>query len=115
MRNTPWSALVRKRIFGAFLSGFFFVSQVVFANAAESNLWHERFNAHPNAPAGDFAGRLSELLAPYGSVRQSSAPTHSSSGRVVVQIQDVHQNAEAQANIAKAVQQLIDENSIDLV
>ncbi len=50
----------------------------------------------------------------YGSVRDISLPSGAAKG-VVVHIQDVHLNPEAQANIGRAVQALMEERRVDLV
>ncbi len=49
-----------------------------------------------------------------GTIRKIAAPA-TSSGRVVIHIQDVHQNQEAQRNIGKAIQALIEAKTVGLV
>ncbi len=49
-----------------------------------------------------------------GTIRKIFSP-EKISGRVVIHIQDVHRNLEAQINISKAVQELIDQKKVDLV
>ena len=49
-----------------------------------------------------------------GSVRKIISPSHSN-GRIVIHIQDIHRNREAQTNIGKTVQELINQKTVDLV
>ncbi len=57
---------------------------------------------------------LKSLPQNAGSIRKITSPTKSS-GRTVVYIQDVHRNREAQQNIGKAVQELINNRVVDVV
>jgi len=58
---------------------------------------------------------LNALPYAYGQVRDISLPQGRSSGQVVIHIEDVHMNPEAQANIGRAVQGLIAQKKIDLL
>ncbi len=49
-----------------------------------------------------------------GSIRKIISPPHPN-GRIVIHIQDVHRNREAQTNIGKAVEELINQKKIGLV
>jgi hypothetical protein len=56
------------------------------------------------------------LSSPHGTIRQVSLPSKlTANTKTIIHIQDVHQNAEAQQNIAQAVQKLIDSGKADLV
>ncbi len=55
------------------------------------------------------------LSTAYGSVQKVVVPKTPKSNRTIIHIQDVHMNAEAQQNIEKAVQGLIDGNHVDLI
>lgn len=69
-------------------------------------------------PAG-FARKHAALFQslPYslGTVRDVVLPRGRDAGRIVVHIQDVHQNQEAQENIAAAVQSLVDAKAAGLI
>ncbi len=56
----------------------------------------------------------------FGTVRKIISPKKdtdlpAAAGRIVIHIQDVHRNSEAQANIGRAVQELINQKKVDLV
>jgi len=55
---------------------------------------------------------ISHIPSQYGSIRKI---TEGASDRIILHIQDVHMNHEAQVNIGKAIQHLIDHNSVNLV
>ena len=57
---------------------------------------------------------LTSLSHQYGTIRKISGPTDKPD-KVVIHIQDVHQNKEAQQNIGKTIQALIDQNVVDMV
>ena len=122
-----FSRMTTRKVFGGALGLIYFVANVVLAHSAESNFWAERrrpafagFSQRPSSTASVFSPSIrqrfpaefraahGELLRsfPYaqGSVRQISFPPRfSPQGPVVIHIQDVHQNREAQRHIAEAV------------
>jgi len=58
---------------------------------------------------------LKALPAQYGSIRGVSIPGKESSEKIVIHIQDIHMNLEAQKNIGTALQELIHKGQVDLV
>ncbi len=131
-----------KRLFlrgaAAALSVVVFMTNVVFAHAAEINFWdqrreaiHQNFNPAFLPPASALVssglpatlpkGSESSLLPivkalpqNFGSIRKITVPS-AHSNRVVIHIQDIHRNQEAQENIGNAVRSLIDNKTVDLV
>ncbi|OVE77680.1 hypothetical protein BVX98_02140 [bacterium F11] len=68
-----------------------------------------------NLPAGQIGGHaslISALPSQFGTIRNI---TNVSAENTIIHIQDIHQNDEAQANIAKSVQSLIDQDQVDLI
>lgn len=67
----------------------------------------------------EFKERVSPLLnslpLSYGTVRRVTLPPKKAAQRIVLLIQDVHHNPDAQRNIGQAIQSLIDKNSVDIV
>jgi len=57
---------------------------------------------------------LNSLLSPYASIRKTLTPAGQSNG-TILHIQDIHQNLDAQTNIAHLLTTLIHHNKIDLV
>ncbi|MBK9429457.1 MAG: DUF89 family protein [Elusimicrobia bacterium] len=76
-------------------------------------------NVVPSVPKGfvkEHAGLLSALSPAHGTIRKVSfSPQHASIPPVIVHIQDVHMNAEAQWNIREAVSSLIRSGRVNLV
>jgi adenylate kinase family enzyme len=77
-------------------------------------------NTPPNLPTARHGEEfLLNIPSAYGSIRKISpsakASGDKSNSRVVIHIQDVHLNAEAQGNIGQAVQSLIDSGKVDLI
>ncbi len=71
-----------------------------------------------NLPSGflKHADNALDALSPqYGSLRSATVPPNVENPPVVIHIQDVHLNAEAQANIGKTMQALVDRGAVDLV
>lgn len=62
----------------------------------------------------DISSLLAALPYSYGTVRQINMPA-ARTDKTVIHIQDVHQNQDAQTNIGKALQELIDQNKVNLV
>jgi hypothetical protein len=60
-------------------------------------------------------GLFNALSATFGTVRRVTLPVGSNPHRIVIHIQDVHQNTDAQRNIGMAIQSLIDHKSAGLV
>jgi membrane associated rhomboid family serine protease len=63
----------------------------------------------------EHAALLSSLSGPYGSVRRVFQPPRPSMGPLVVHIQDVHMNADAQENIAGLLRELAGKKAVGLV
>ncbi len=120
------------------LSISLFASNCVFLYANEVNLWKERQKSiqtarlpKPWAVAGS-VGKTPPLVDPFGSkesslkslvlsfparlgsIRHVSIPK-SGRGPVLIHIQDVHRNLEAQKNIGLFLQSLIEKKHVDLV
>lgn len=70
----------------------------------------------PKNQISEYATLISALPQNVGTVRKVSIP-HSFQDikKIVIQIQDVHMNAEAQKNIGQAVQELIQQKKVDLI
>jgi len=126
-----------RKSFSAFLALFWFLSQVVLAHSAEINFWSERRLGHtavertalfPSStiPPPRFPTRIPKNLEPtlaplisalspnFGSIRKIRL-SPKKSNPIVIYIQDVHRNPEAQRNISKLVQELITQKKVDLV
>lgn len=119
-----------RKLTAATLGIVLFLNNSVFADSLQINLWSER-----KAPTRDFpalppirktglihsglpqkySALLSALPRACASVRGVVLPRGKDAGVVVVHIQDVHMNAEAQSHIGKTVQALIDSRAIGLV
>ena len=67
-----------------------------------------------NKEKKEFTPLLETLSNAYSTIRQIQVPKNNK-GPIVVHIQDVHMNQEAQTNIGKVVQKLIEEEKIDLI
>src|SRR5581483_10843936 len=61
------------------------------------------------------ASILSTLSKPYGSVREIVEPRKPHPYRILIYVQDVHKNYEAQSNIAHAVKDLIENRTVDFI
>ncbi|HOW29038.1 MAG TPA: inositol monophosphatase family protein, partial [Elusimicrobiota bacterium] len=55
------------------------------------------------------------LPAQFGTIRKVSLPSSIASPKIIVHVQDVHRNSEAQQNIGAALQSLVEQNSVQLV
>jgi hypothetical protein len=128
----------------AILAMLTFITNCALLHATETNFWKDRQKTlqqaeiklasalpvvpnltNPHIPASTSFSHLTptqkelpilQSLSPaYGSVRKILAPTTGTSNRIVLHIQDIHLNPEAQTNIAKTLQQLIDDKKVDLV
>src|SRR5262245_8819819 len=105
------------------LSVVYFFTNSLFAHTVEMNLWAERKKNFPPAIPTHRPNDVEEALSPilhslsfaFGTVRRVSLPTKPWNGNVVVCVQDVHRNVEAQTNIAKALQALINRKLVGLV
>lgn len=94
------------------LNGF---SSVSLQNVAQSHLqrkWSQELSPADMKRLGDI---LSAIPGQYGSVREISIPRGAVSGPVVVHIQDVHLNEEAQNNIAAILKSLTDQKKAGLI
>ena len=94
-----------------------FLANCALAHAAEVNFWKEREKARP-APVPQIAMSLPAPVSPlqFGSIRGvSKLPDLKKSPHLVIHIQDVHRNFEAQSNIGKIVQSLIDQGNVGLI
>jgi hypothetical protein len=128
-----------KKILSALLSSVYFCVNVALLHATEVNIWSERKKSHPHfevaslpeltRPISIFnptalpvksseikrSPKITQLLPPaYGTVRHITGPRNSSKG-TLIHIQDVHLNAEAQLNIQRTVEELINNKAIDFV
>lgn len=125
-----------KKTFTLTLAVFYLVSQVVLGHATETNIWDERRTfarlgrASADTPAFDFPPiqknfQLSRLPLQTQTSFHGLPLTHvsiqdvfeagkQSQGKVVL-IQDIHLNAEAQANIAHALQELVNQKKVNVI
>ncbi len=83
--------------------------------AVKPSLPQEIEKTLPKAIASQLIPLFESLPATYGTVRNVSVPAGKNANKVVIHIQDVHRNAEAQRNIAKTVQALIDSQRVGLI
>jgi hypothetical protein len=112
-----------RRFIAAFLALLVFVTNSVLAHAVETNFWSQRRNADMRNNASAMAGpgsALAHIVAGlplrYGTIRSVTVPpTTFTAQRVVIHIQDVHLNQDAQANIAHAIEVLLQQKHVDLV
>ncbi len=104
-----------------FLLPIYASTQCVFAYSPETNFWKERQAAvsrHPGESRGpvinlDSGVRRNDGLNQFGTYR---SPLPQTNGKpAILHIQDVHLNAEAQTNISKAVQVLLQNQQVDLI
>jgi len=135
----------RSKVFSISVALLFFAANCVLAYAHKSNFWAERQKKtnriksepkpqtllsslpspflRPNTTIpplpenidGRYSKLINSLPLAYGNVRNISIPEKSTDEKIVIHIQDVHLNLEAQTNIGKAIQELIDNNLVDLV
>ncbi len=128
--------LAPQKIIALFLCTVLFATHVAFAHLPETSLWSERrtgsspWNAAIEGPRsvgtlcpdvsrsrmnGLFVGAMDlSSLNPFVTVRKVLKPAgHSKS--VVLHIQDIHGNQEAQLNISRALQKLNEQKKIDMV
>ncbi len=127
----------------SFLSLHVFFTNVVFCHSLESNFWAERrsnevaslpldFHMAPLLSSVDVSSKIKNQLPRgcessllpllralpqnIGTIRKIIPPRRGGQApRIVLHIQDVHLNPEAQANIGQVVQNLADQNVVDLV
>lgn len=116
-----------------------FATNVLLAHSSEFNFWSERQKLAglpanfpqlpipassiskqirrqiPKEQSARASSLIQSLPSTYGSVRHLVAPSKTKGAKTVVYLQDVHLNPEAQDNLAKALQSLIDQKAIDLV
>ncbi|OVE75418.1 hypothetical protein BVX98_07645, partial [bacterium F11] len=125
-----------------FLSVLLLLTQAVFPYSAQTNIWKERkrhqFAQMPmdsmslppvfqpnlqqrkkpslrnkgSQKKRDSLSLVTSLLHPFGSIRHINKGT---SDNIILHLQDVHENFEAQKNLSAVVQNLIDHNQVDLV
>ncbi len=100
------------------LSVVVLATNCLFAHSVEVNFWTERRTTSPtsiSARGGEIPARPGLWgISQFGTVRKILKPRGVSKG-TVLHIQDIHRNREAQTAISKAVQQLINSDSIDLI
>jgi len=65
--------------------------------------------------ASDLKNVLKNIPQQYGTIRDVVSPKQNKNTRVLIHIQDVHMNHEAQANIGEMIQALINKKQVDLV
>src|SRR5436305_2055424 len=102
------------RIFATGLTAIYFATNCVFAHSAESNFWAERKKSASRSVI--LRAKVPKDL----SARDSSPSAQNDNGSdhqplVVIHIQDVHRNPEAQQNIAQTIQAMINRGHVDLV
>ncbi len=114
-----------------FLTPVYFLTNVALGSIAESNIWADRRSAPSlksttidplplRRPGTLLAGTPLPLkndfdLSSYGSIRKIIPPASGKTGPTVLHIQDVHMNADAQLNIGRAIQTLIDKDRVEAV
>src|SRR5437762_2927516 len=106
-----------KKAFSTGLAVVTFLTNCVLAHAAETNFWKERQKSLPQPPP-QLAMNLPVPVSPlqFGSVRGvSKLPDLKKTSRLVIHIQDVHRNFEAQSNIGNIVASLMSQGNIGLV
>ncbi len=116
------------RVVAGSLSIVYLATNCLFAGRVEGNIWQERrpssapnvFIQRPRIPAvhTDLGLRRASMmaLARFGTIRNVQKSTHPSpKNPVVLHVQDVHMNSEAQRNISGALQQLIDNEKVRLL
>jgi len=69
----------------------------------------------PKGSERRFASLLQALPPAYGSVRNLTVPTAGANGKTIIYLQDVHLNPEAQENLARTLQELIDQKATGLI
>lgn len=88
----------------------------VASQAVSSSVSTRIAKALPKGIKSEIGPLLASLSSDFGNVRKIQLPSSSQKARrIVVHIQDVHLNPEAQANIGKAVQALVEKKQIGLV
>ncbi len=125
------------KFFSFFIALIHFLTACVFAYAPEANVWNERKKMPPIIgqsflvpnSVSPFRGSTSTKVGTKlllkslvgslpdadGTFRCIRVPQKFDSGKIVIHIQDVHKNVEAQRNIARAVKDLLNKNDIDLL
>src|SRR5262249_54466004 len=69
----------------------------------------------PRGFARKYADVFNALSPSFGSVRQIALPQGPDSGRVVIHVQDVHRNEQAQGNIDRVVRVLVERDQAKLL
>ncbi|MFN0118181.1 MAG: hypothetical protein ACKVQC_07840 [Elusimicrobiota bacterium] len=127
------------RLLAITLVAIFFTNQCVFAHLHELSLWKKRpaepkktqfispfplvqpvlpqqiKKEIPEKIITDLAPLLNELTSHEGTVRNISLPKLFHKNKVILHIQDIHMNHEAQRNIARTIQKLVQSNQINLI
>ena len=113
-----------KKSLTVFLTLLLFATHVVFAHAFETNFWAERNkNIKPQTvlgPAVQLANSPALVLSSqFGSVRKGARSINlkkpGQNGKVIIHIQDIHQNQEAQTNIGKTIVESIKQGEVGLI
>ncbi len=130
-----------KKFFAFVLCLLLLLSNSIFAYALETNIWAERkksvqfasLSSLPELPKLTWQSSLDAFSSPdlkdlrspaallrsipaaYGNVRRLQTSHGRATGRTVIHIQDVHQNPEAQKNIARVISVLAEKGQIDLI
>ena len=123
-----------KKITTSIICVVYFIANCVLAHAFESNIWKERLARLPQIqPLKKELRTRSPLASPqlmsllgaipnqFGSIRKINYPSQllKPAGplqrTIVLHIQDIHQNIEAQQNIAQTISHLIDNKRVGLV
>ncbi|MCB4755954.1 MAG: S8 family serine peptidase [Elusimicrobia bacterium] len=69
----------------------------------------------PKGIPSNFRSLVASIPLTYGTIRKISVPRNKPTDRVVIHIQDVHMNLEAQKNIGMAVREMIGKRQVDFV
>ncbi|MFN0116764.1 MAG: hypothetical protein ACKVQC_00535, partial [Elusimicrobiota bacterium] len=83
--------------------------------SVEPSLPHQLEKSISKQAASQLVPVFKSLSGAHGSIQKILTPKNSRPGRIVIHVQDVHRNAEAQQNISKAIQSLIDNNVADMI
>jgi hypothetical protein len=100
-----------KRIITAVVVLVYFFTNSAFAHVIETSFWDERRHSISPSPVAVAPANQNPSIRQFGNLL--SAQDVKNGG--VLHIQDVHENTEAQTNISRTLQSLIDEKRVDLI
>ncbi|MFN0118664.1 MAG: hypothetical protein ACKVQC_10300 [Elusimicrobiota bacterium] len=101
-----------KTAFHLFLTTIFFLGQVVLGHAQESSIWKERQKSISTFLKKTIVPELPPI-AHFGRMQETVSSKNSRS--IIYHIQDIHQNEEAQKNIANTIHDLVENKNIELI